>query len=118
MQRYIGVALLIILLLIAVSPTGSPESAVQQTVAALWDIRTALYIIAGILTCICWDISVIAENAKKPEAPLSLAEQDEKKATDKRIKILLLVLAGILVLVIMVQNLPESTNPSISPFQD
>ena len=107
MQRYIGAALLIALIVIAVSPDNRADTVMQQTVFALWDIRTALYIIAGILTCICWDISIIAENARKPEAPLSLAEQEAKKATDKRIKTLLAVLAGITLLVLAFTNYAE-----------
>ena len=65
-MRYIGAILFVVLLLVlAESGTLTADNVMQQAVLTLWNIRSALYFIAAILVCICWDIGSIADNTSK-----------------------------------------------------
>ena len=65
-MRYLAAILSIVFILVlAESATLTADNVMQQAVLSLWNIRAALYFIAAVLVCICWDIGGIAENIHK-----------------------------------------------------
>ena len=84
-MRYIGAILFVILLFaLAGSATLSADNVMQQAVLVLWNIRAALFFIAAILVCICWDIGGIAENIRKLVEMRETAEKRRVEAKKKR----------------------------------